>query len=249
MKELLALGPTISALVPDVKFKLNIRGEKRKTGRNLLVVSTHGLDANLFAAVRRAYLADLGQGHISFPVKERSEHLYTRVGEHVYNFGHWGRFLGHWFAHYRRRRLRITKRRALEVVLRLEPIEEARLGEYIGHIRRRRRKVLGHFDQQGTQLTRGELHCNLPLAGGHNCSSWIATAPIGENREALLELLGGDRALEIGTNPGWFTNWLAATAPAERIPFVILWTPLPLEHALRTQAFPERRLEWDFHRQ
>jgi hypothetical protein len=249
MKELLALGPNISRLVPDVKFRMNVRGTKVKTARRLVVVSTHGLDAKLFARVRDAYLSDLGRGYVSFPIRERSEHLYTRLGEHIYNFGHWGRFFGRWLAHFRKRKFRVPRRRALEVVLRLEEREMERLELYVRNILRGRRKVLGHFDQEGTQATRSLPSNNLPLSGGHNCSSWIATAPLGENNEPLLELLGGDRALNIGTNPGWFTNWLAATAPAERLPFVILWTSLPIDEALGTEVFPERNLPWDFYRQ
>ncbi len=95
------------------------------------------------------------------------------------------------------------------------------------------------------------MHNNRPLTlkSGHNCSSWIATAPLGENREALLELLGTNRHCEIGTNPGWWTNWLAAAASPERVPFVILWTNEPIATVLARDLHPERGLTWDFNRQ
>jgi len=247
-KTLLSLEAGTCALVPDVKFRLNVRGEKRKTGRNLLVISTFGLDSAGKERLREAYLADLGD-YISFPIKERSEHLYTRVGAKVYNFGHWGRFFGVWLAHFRAREFRIPKKRVLEMVLKVNESETAKLRTYIRNIQRRRRRVLGHFDQNGTQFTEGLLHNNRPLKGGHNCSSWIATAPIGSSQEPLLELLGGDRELEIGTNPGWWSNWLGATASPERVPFAIFWTTLPLAESLATEVFAERNLPWDFHRQ
>lgn len=251
MKELLTLGPQIATLVPDVRFSVRVAEEKRKTGRSLLVISTHNQSRQGLELIREAYLSSMANGCISFPIPERSLHLYTRIGSEAFNFGHWGRFFGIYLAHFRQRRFRVPKSRALEVVLKLEPLETERLSAYVSHILRNRFRVIGKFDQQGTQFTHATLTNNRPTekGKGHNCSSWIATAPLGPNNEPLLEILGGSRSVEVGTNPGWWTSWLAAMAPAERIPFVIHWTNRPMSEVLATEAISERRFPWDFNRQ
>jgi hypothetical protein len=99
----------------------------------------------------------------------------------------------------------------------------------------------------GFQFTKGFIDDNRTFSNGHNCSSWIATAPIGEREEPLLEVLGGERELEIGTNPGWWTNWLAATASQDRVPFLMHWTNLPL-HEAKKNIVSGTRFQWDFRR-
>ncbi len=236
--------PQQMAWIDDVKFRLTVRGQKVKTGRKLLVISTHGLSEADRRALTEKYLRNFETGWISFPLKERASHLMTRIDRRVFNFG---RFVVNWIPRFRRKLYSIPRSRALEVMLKITPQEEEKLQRYLGNILKNRSKTIGKFRMEGSQFSRGTLGDNRTLHGGHNCSSWIATAPIGSNEQPLLELLGGDRELEIGTNPGWWTNWLAATAPADRVPFVIHWTPLSLE-AAKSAIVSGASFSWDFRR-
>jgi hypothetical protein len=228
----------------EVVFRLRVRGEKIRTARNLLVVSTHGLSSAELAALRESYLAHFRSGFVSFPLKERASHLMTRIDERVFNFG---RFVINWLPQFRIKKYAVPRGRALEMMVRLSPEENDRLQAYLGNILENRARTIGKFKMDGHQFTTGAIAHNVTLRGGHNCSSWIATAPIGPSDEALMELLGAERTEEIGTNPGWWTNWLAVAAPPERLPFVIHWTPKPLAEALREIA-PGENFTWDFNR-
>ena len=236
--------PHRMAWVEDVKFRLTVRGEKIKTGRRLLVISTHNLNAVERDLLRARYLDAFGRGYVSFPLKERAKHLMTRIDERVFNNG---RAVVNWIPRFRTKSFAVPRSRALEVMVRLRDEEDARLQAYLRNIKQNRMRTIGPFTMEGHQYTTGKLDHNVTLKGGHNCSSWIALAPLGTNDEALLELLGGDRALEVATNPGWWTNWLAAAAPADRIPQVLHWTDLPLAEALASIA-PGKNFAWDFNR-
>lgn len=235
---------TNMALVDDVKFRITVRGEKKKTGRPMLVVSTYGLTDEEKQKLLNRYLETFEKNWVSFPLKERASHLMTRIDQRVFNFG---RFLINWIPRFRRKKFQIPRSPTLETMVRLEPQEWKNLKEYLENILRQRSKTIGGFRMDGTQYSNAKINDNRPIRGKHNCSSWIATAPIGSNQEALLELLGGDRDLEIGTNPGWWTNWLTATATQERVPFVIHWTPKPLEKAL-SEIPSGANFSWDFRR-
>jgi hypothetical protein len=232
------------AIVEDQRFRISVRGVKIRSSRKIMVISTYGLGAEELLTLRERYLDEFGKSYVSFPLKERAKHLMTRIDSRIFNFG---RAVVNWIPRFRVREFAVPKSRSLEVILRLEQSESERLQLYLKNILRNRRATIGGFTMEGHQFTASKLDRNVTLKGGHNCSSWIATAPLGKSDEALLELLGGDRALEIGTNPGWWTNWLAATAPAERIPFVLYWTPLPLGRAV-AELVPGRNFEWDFNR-
>jgi hypothetical protein len=230
--------------VEDVRFRLNVKGTKIKTGRKLLVISTYGFDESKRLEYRDRYLQNFERGWISFPLKERASHLMTRIDRRVFNFG---RFVVNWIPRFRTKKYGIPKSRALEVMLKIETQEENKLHVYLNNILKNRSKTIGKFRMEGSQFSKGLLNDNRTLQGGHNCSSWIATAPLGEKNETLLEILGGDRSFEIGTNPGWWISWLAATAPQERVPFVIHWTNLPLSEALKGIE-SGANFSWDFRR-
>ncbi|MCO5142237.1 MAG: hypothetical protein M9962_04005 [Oligoflexia bacterium] len=242
LKEFLSLGNEHVRVVPDVKFRINVRGNKIKTGRDLLVISTYGLDTK---KVKEKYLKTLMNHSVSFPMRERGKHLKVRINDKVYNFG---RFVINWIPRFRTRQYRTPWSRALETVILLSDQEKKNLDLYLKNIKRRRRKVIGGFSMESSAYTKGELYANRTANGLHNCTSWIATAPIGENNKPLLELLGGDRELPFYTNPGWFTSWIAATADAKRLPFVIYWTSEPLEQVLSKDIRSGSNFPWDFNK-
>jgi len=236
--------PARMAWVEDVRFRLRVGPEKKRAGRRLLVVSTHELGPAEESALRARYLAAFGENSVSFPLKERGKHLMTRIDARIFNYG---RAFVNWIPQFRTKAYRLPKARTLEVMLRLHPEEFARLQTYLANIKRRRARTIGPFTMEGHQHTRGKLDDNRTVKGGHNCSSWIAFSPIGDEFLSLLETLGGSREHEVATNPGWWTSWLAAAAPPERIPFVIHWTPEPLREAL-AKIETGKNFNWDFNR-
>lgn len=236
--------PKHMAWVEDARFRLRVGETKRKTGRRLLVISLHGLGEEEKARLSARYLEAFGPGFVSFPLKERAKHLMTRIDGRIFNYG---RAFVDWIPQFRTKAYRLPRARSLEVMVRLTPAEGENLQTYLANIKRRRARVIGPFRMAGHQQTRGRIDDNRTLAGGHNCSSWIAFAPIAEGNLSLMEALGGSRADEVATNPGWWTNWLAAAAPADRVPFVLHWTPLPLEAAL-AEISPAQNFNWDFNR-
>ncbi|RZA08124.1 MAG: hypothetical protein EOP11_05760 [Proteobacteria bacterium] len=236
--------PGHMAFVEDARFRLHVGNVKYKTGRRLLVISLHGLDEPARQALRHRYLSSFERGFVSFPLKYRGKHLMTRIDRRIFNFG---RAFVNWIPQFRTKAYKIPGSSTLEVFVRLTAAEETNLQTYLGNIKQNRAGTIGRFTMEGHQYSRGRLNDNATLKGGHNCSSWIAFAPIGIENLSLLETLGGSRELEVATNPGWLTNWLAAAAPAERIPFVLHWTPLPLSEAL-LNINPAQNFAWDFNR-
>lgn len=232
------------ALVERKRFKVTLHGEKLQAFRSVIVISTFGLGRAEISALEKKYLAEFGSSFISFPLKERAKHLITRIDGNLYNFG---RAVVDWLPRFRVKKYSAPRERTLEVMLRLEPGEIEKLRLYLQNIRQNRARTIGGFSMAGQQLTTGKLAQNLPLSGGHNCSSWIATAPVGAGGEPLLEILGGSRELEVGTNPGWWASWLSAAGSMERIPFLLHWTPQPLAKAL-AEIIPGERFLWDFNR-
>jgi hypothetical protein len=241
MDKIIAAAGKHAALVENVRFRLRVREEKRRAARKLLVISLHELDAETRAAIREQYLNFSG---ISFPLKERAKHMMVRIDDRVYNFG---RFVFNFLPRFRIRTHKIPSSRTLEVMLALSEEENRLLRVYLGNILKNRARTIGAFHMEGSQFSAGKIDQNRTEAFGHNCTSWLATAPIGGGGKALLEELGGDRELDVGRNPGWWTNWLAATAAPERVPFVIHWTNLPLDAAL-SAIKPGENLEWDFNK-
>jgi hypothetical protein len=236
--------PSHMAWVEDVRFRLHVAGKKHKTGRRLLVISLHGLSDAAREELRARYLEAFGRGFVSFPLKERAKHLMTRIDARIFNYG---RAFVNWIPQFRTKAYRLPRARSLEVMVKLTPQEDENLQTYLRNIKLRRGRTIGPFTMEGHQFTRGKLTDNRTLKGGHNCSSWIAFAPIAEEETSLLEALSGSRDVEVATNPGWWTNWLSAAAPADRVPFVLHWTPLPLKEAL-AQISPSQNLNWDFNR-
>ncbi len=236
------------AVVEDVRFRIRVRDEKRRASRKVVVISTSGLSAEEKKSLLDIYFEELAPQTISFPTKERAAHLQNRIGVEEISFAGAWRSILMFIPRLRQREFRIPKGQALEIVVRLTPLEIDHLHTYLSNIKVSPRRVLGLFSLKGTQQSRGQLNDNRPLKGIHNCTSWIATAPLGEHQEAFMEILGADRDLLVGTNPGWWTNWLAATAAEDRVQFILLWTEKPLEEVLKTDVVSGQNLEWNFNK-
>lgn len=203
--------------------------------------------------MQSAVLDLLEQGTVSFPAWEKATHLFLRLGRWVYDNGffvlpgifHWGD-IPIWRYRFKRTRYPLPRSRRLETVLRLNEDEIARLQTYIANILQDRKKVLGEYDHGGSQKTRASVTDNQSLDKGHNCTSWLSTAPVGPRGEALLEILGGHRDEEIGTNPGWWYTFLLSQTDEDRVPLVIYWTSSSLEKALREEVRRDEMISWDY---
>jgi hypothetical protein len=244
-QELLSLGAHRAAVVPNVYFRQRVRDTKVKQGRELLVISLKDLTTQERQRLLDTYNRGLANT-ISFPLKQKATHLKVRYGGSLFSFFCYS--LLSFLPRFREQKFEIPNKTSLEVVLNISETESQSLLQYIGNISQNPRRLLGWFSMKGTQHTRGKINDNRPLKGCHNCTSWIATAPIGDNSQPLLEILGGDQNLLVGTNPGWWTNWLAATAPAERLPFIIFWSEKSIEQTLREDVHTGKNLDWDFNK-
>ncbi len=239
------LGYSGAAVVSDVIFRYKEYSNRIKSARDVLVVSTHGLTEAQKQNVLKNYLAATPNNLISFPLREKTDHLKLRIGELTFSHTYpWIRQL----PKFEVEPYAFPRGRRMDVMLKLTPSEMQNIKIYIKNIRRWRFGTLGKFTDEGTQYGRGQLNSNRALKGGHNCTSWISTAPIGANKEILLELLGGKKSHEIGTNPGWWGSWLVATAPKDRIPFITVFTTMPLEASLATEVVTAQPFVWDYGR-
>lgn len=244
IKALVDKYPQNVRIVEKVQFKFE---NKRAVKRRLLVVSLAGLDSQKQNQFVQDYLAALDPNTISFPLSESAGHLYSRFDSKVYdNYGGMST-----------RQYNVTgnNSRRLEPVLSLKPIEHKRMQTYIKNVDNNSDAVLGdNCDYDGIRLIKdsvGRINNNKPKnGGGHNCTSWIGLAPIGQRSERLISLIGATDKIEIHTNPGWWSYFITGAAKAERVPFVIYWDSRSSLEEVVTQvnSFNGRNFNenWDF---
>ncbi|MEN9724083.1 MAG: hypothetical protein RJB38_2069 [Pseudomonadota bacterium] len=228
-----ARHPKHVRLAPDVEFTMDAYTGKRP----LVVVSTAGLTEAESKALREDYLRHISHESVSFPLSEGGGHLYSRIGNRVVDYFGW----------WNNRDYALSSGERLEAVLAMNAEESLRLRSYVANVNSNAREVVGLNSYQGASDVRGTLSDNRPLTGGHNCTSWICTSPIGEEGETLYQLTGATREIEVHTNPGWWTNWLTTGAKADRVPAVFFWTNRPLDQALANRV-QGGKFRWDFAR-
>jgi len=230
-------------IVSGVKFSLKEHRRKKHTGqRDILLISL--ADQNIEAQAEIQAIFDVHRSQsVTFPIKEKSKHLMVRFQGHIFNFGY---FPTRWFSKFRVLPSKLPSKATIESTVPLAPKECLKLARYIENIRAGKRRTIGPFDNEGYQYTRGTLTDNRPKKRGHNCTSWVATAPIGEQNEALMELLGADRSQLVGTNPGWWAAW--ALSSAERDISAIYWDHQPLDQMIKTRIEDDGYFHWDFKR-
>lgn len=229
-------------LVDDVRFTYKA-GEFTKTrSHKVLVISTQGLSPADASALVKDYTDAMSRGLISFPLGEKGGHLYTRVGNRTvdFYFGTDTSVKAYSFPNGSKR---------LETVMALSPEEELKLRLYIENSIQNGAATLGRSGYDGVLgETNGTLWDNRPVTSSesHNCTSWLCKAPIGSNSEALHELAGAPRAVDVFRNPGWWTSYLSGAARGERVPLIVFWTPESLS-AAEAAVRPGSPLTWDFH--
>lgn len=230
--------PSRVKMIANVKFDYSATPydatePKRFVGnRNLLVISLHDMRFDDRDSLKAKLLEAVSGESISHPLGSGAGHLYSRVGKEVYDY----------FPTYRKSDYSTSYGDRLEPVVLLKSQELAKLKTYVTNMYKLRDQALGPGNYDGTTSSVGKLDDNRPLCGiGHNCTSWMTTAPIGENGERYFQLLGGDFAKDqYAVNPGWLLLYLATEADPQRVPYMIYFTQQPVD------SIKIDTLEWNF---
>jgi hypothetical protein len=236
MAEFQAKFPNNVKFIDDVKFDLEGVQSKRK----LLVISTHGLNQGAKNSLVDEYLKYISSNTISFPLDPGAGHLYTRWGAKKVDYYGW----------WNKKSYELADSERLETLVELSPEEFLNARTYIDNVSSDRSSVLGSNSYSGARgETKRKLDDNKPLTSGegHNCTSWICTAPIGKDAQTLHELTGATRDQEMHTNPGWWSNWVAAGAKPERVPAIVYWTDKPLA-GIESTKIKDGLFQWNFAR-
>lgn len=244
VEKLVSKWPKNVQVVHDLKFDYTGPRHGPAPQRDVVMISSDGLDEIEFQALVQDYVHAFGRGTVSFPLSEGAGHLYTRFGSGVVDFIH---ELGHRGYQAERGTAR------LEAVIVLSAQEELKLARYVDNATANPGDVLGRFGYNGVAdgATRKKLTDNRAIRAddgvGHNCTSWLATAPVGEKGAPLLSLVGAKIKDEVHTNPGWWSSYLMGAAPTERVPFGIFWigeTPIAAKIAELRAA--RGKVTWEF---
>jgi hypothetical protein len=209
--------------------------------RPAVVLSKHGLTDDEVFRLRSDFLA-ASSDLIACILSIKMMHIYFRLGEETLDYRpHRGPFSGLVSADYRP-----GKTDRAEALIRLTAEELARLREYAANITRSPSAVLGkphplQFREPDFTVrdhrTVGRLDANSLLDSNlrHNCLTWFTTAPIGDRATPLWKLLGmseSDLLNEAHSYIVPFHRYLAESAPAERVPGIVLWTSAPLAETM-----------------
>lgn len=216
-----------------IKFQFNNQPGGR---RDVIAISLNGLDDEAKQALINDYLAAVSENTVSFPLSEQAGHLYTRVGNRSYDF------LGSIDAD----PYPLPYSNRLESFVELESDEFMRLRTYVDNAKENTDDVVGDFTMGGAaDGTNGTLTNNVPTTGGHNCTSWMCTAPIGDGGESLHQLTGAPVSHNVHTNPGWWSSWLSNYAQRDRVPFLVYLSNDSVDDV--TQRFSDpNSFQWNF---
>jgi hypothetical protein len=212
--------PNSVKVVDDIEFSfaenagdLAVPGTKRK----LLHIDLTKMNDEQREAFKTDYLAAMARQTVSFPIGEGGGHLYSRLGTDSFDAIH--RMMKNSY--------RTPGSPRLEPVMSLTPSEELKLRFYIDQAAKDKNTVVGPFSMGGVAdgRTQGTLRENRSkdLSQGHNCTSWICTAPISDDKKPLMTIAGATPSMEVHTNPGWWNSWLVGQAPKDKVPYVVFW--------------------------
>lgn len=232
-KKFLSMYPNHAKVVRDVHFKYKEDGEPVEINgfRDVMVISTKDAPASLV----KDYLDFISTGTISFPLSRRGGHLHTRFGSKTFD---------HLFGMKMNKEYPAPSNFRIETIVQLSPAEMQNLATYVKNAEANYEGVIGKWDYNGNQRSEGRLDSNV-CATGHNCTSYLATAGIGNKGQTFLELMGGDLKVEVGTNPGWLSLFLNTQGKTDRVPFTVFWTPNSLKESLAREVKPFQEIKTD----
>ena len=213
MEEFQARWPNNIKKVKNVKMKVDLMDSgSASRDQDMIVISFKDLSEAKQTELMEDYLSSIAENTLSFPLGRGAGHLYTRVGKKTLD-----NLAG---VHVKDYRLPSYEDR-LETVISLNEKEMDNLRWYTEHASTNSEKTVGKWDYEGTQETVGKLNDNQCAVGkGHNCTSWMGYAPLGENGEPLKEMIGAF-GWDIARNPGWMTAYIHAYTPKSRFPFAV----------------------------
>ncbi|MFZ4714557.1 MAG: hypothetical protein ACOYL6_12620 [Bacteriovoracaceae bacterium] len=235
--------PNNIKVVEEVKFQFKnnegvVTSHQKKS---VIVISTKNLSAEDVASLTQDYTDAMSWLTVSFPLKESGSHLYTRLGNKELNY---------YDAFFREKYELDLDSEIIEPIVHLSPEEQFRLNTYVKNISKDRDKVLGDNSYDGAGNAQGKLTNNKPTTDcdGHNCTSWMGLAPIGDENEFLVKMVGAGKSWNIHTNPGWWLKTLTAISPIERVPYVVLFSPKSLAELTNSQGKVKKNklFKWNF---
>ncbi len=191
------------------------------------------------AALVKDYIRAIGANTVSYPLSEGAGHLYSRIGEKKLDFCFGG----------------MTKRdynpngyRSLESIVELSPDEMRNLATYAGNSMKTTAATLGGFTAGAgpSKGSKSTLEDNKPTdpAEKHNCTSWMAMAPIGPGGQQLRELVGAG-GWQVHDNPGWWSKYLTSASRSPRTENVVFWENKKLSEATASIT-PGSTFRWTF---
>lgn len=226
MEKLQKKWPKNVRMVRDVVFEMDTEhpifgAGTKKRKRDMLVVTTSGLDESEKEILKKDYLAATSANMITF---KGSGHLYTRMGNKVYD----------WQTQLRRADFSQGRNDSLETFFILRPSEQFRLRRFLDNVMKNSEETVGEFEMDGPVLqspirTTG---WNVPFSGGHNCTSYICTAPIGVGMTTLSGMAGAAPGLNVSRNPKRWIYWLNIWASRSRSPMSAIFSDNPLSSIL-----------------
>ncbi len=229
-------------VVDNVKFKVNQSGFNTAKSRKVLAISTAGMASADVDAMTSDYAKAFARGTVSWPLGEDAGHLHTRFGTKTMDYYGW----------FNINEYRSSPKR-LEPFMVLSPGEELNLRTYMQSAKDHISTTVGSKNYEGVVSgeTVGHLDNNLPINAneGHNCTSWLCTAPIGETSGApVLELMGATKSYNIHTSPSWWSMYVSGIGRSERVPFVAYWDNSLDKAAMtsRLQNAVDDAFQWSF---
>jgi len=240
IEEFAAKFPYNVKIIDDVTFEFPGRKAKRK----VLAISIHGLDAKQQKQLKLEYLKYFSSDLLSFPMEEQGGHLLSRMGKKNFSYGFSSSVDSSDYA-----LLDLYSNPRIETMIQLTPEEFLNARAYMDNAVTNPSETVGGFVYEGVakRIRRPTLTANRPTSGGHNCTSWVCTAPIGADGQTIHELSGATAQQEMHTNPGWWTSWLSSGAKPERVPAVVYFTKEPLESDVAARIV-KGKMRWDFGR-
>lgn len=191
----------------------------QKFQKFVLVISLSGKSSEEGRAVEADYISYIAKGTLSFLAVPKSTHLYVRYQHKVLDF------FDHFQNPFRITDYRVPRQSRLEPVISLTEFEKSQLLQYLLNIEQDAYSTLGPFRYGGGHQTEGRIDQNQCYPG-HNCVSWISTAPIGVQGQKFFEVLGVPKQEQLLTHP---EQWIQAVIKSERTEFLTLWTHERLE--------------------
>lgn len=122
------------------------------------------------------------------------------------------------------------------------------LATYAGNGMKTTSATLGGFTAAAgpSKGSKSTLEDNRPTDANekHNCTSWMAMAPIGPGGQQLRELVGAG-GWQVHDNPGWWSKYLTSASRSPRTENVVLWENKKLSEAT-ANITPGSTFPWRF---